>query len=91
MVLDLSRLPADALEWASYHGEGDGGRLRFACGCKKLRAGECSVYEERPQVCRDFAIGSLGCLEAIKHHVPHKAETLVAMMHRDGVFNGDTV
>lgn len=88
LTLDLSRFPADAIRWAAFHGELEEDRVRFRCKCQMLKNGLCSIYDNRPTICKDFAVGSRGCIEAIKKHEPHKMKTLLRLMEREGVFGG---
>jgi Fe-S-cluster containining protein len=36
--------------------------------CEKLKDGKCSIYEKRPQVCREYLPGSVACKLAIELH-----------------------
>jgi Fe-S-cluster containining protein len=50
----------DGLTWE----DGDGRRymrIRADGSCIALAGGLCSIYQERPQVCRDFEAGSWQC------------------------------
>jgi len=34
--------------------------------CEYFKDGKCTIYETRPQTCRDFEVGSPKCLMAMK-------------------------
>lgn len=77
-VSDLSGVPNDdALTWVLLHGDTGSasperpdhwdGYVEFECSCKALdQFGSCSIYQDRPQVCRDFERGGVDCLEMVK-------------------------
>ena len=59
-------LSAAALQWVELHGEIFKDGLRLACPCKNLINGARSDYENRPDVCNDYIVGSINCREAVK-------------------------
>lgn len=40
--------------------------LRLEVPCGALEDGLCSIYEDRPDVCREFAPGGRHCLETVR-------------------------
>jgi len=42
------------------------GGIEFECACTKLALGQCTIYETRPQVCRDLAPGGSDCLAFVQ-------------------------
>lgn len=73
----LPRGPADddASRWFALHGtpvirEGTP-FLRFELRCTMLSpGGTCSVYEQRPEVCRTFELGGPECRDAVARRRP---------------------
>jgi len=70
MSLPLSdiRTPnADTLRWLELHGQREGEYMTFDCRCTKLDSdGQCSIYSDRPALCRDFEPGCDSCLESVR-------------------------
>lgn len=61
----------DASRWLRLHGEGDGSTVILDVECKELNSkGQCGIYTSRPQLCRDFEVGSKECLDAIRRRRP---------------------
>ena len=53
--------------WLAERGEICGRFIRLECRCKRLtREGFCSIYETRPEICREYPVGSPACIEAIR-------------------------
>lgn len=79
-------LSPDFVKWAGFHGEQDGERVTFNCRCTHLTSrGRCGIYEERPEVCRKFEVGSPSCLAAIhKYRGATKAARVVKLIARMG-------
>ena len=49
----------DVKKWLEYHGiktefKNPLTYIRIPLKCSKLKDGKCSIYENRPQVCRDY-------------------------------------
>lgn len=66
-VSEFAHFDNDQLRWLSLHGAWRGGWFEFERACTKLTPeGRCSIYEDRPLVCRLFAPGSKWCLEAVR-------------------------
>ena len=62
----------EAKKWIELHGEPTTKGTRFLCQCSKLKDGKCSIYADRPRVCKEYAVGSRGCLEAVRRFNPDK-------------------
>lgn len=56
----------ESLSWYAMHGEVEGDRVFLECECKHLKLGKCSIYEDRPQMCKDYEVGSEACRNAVK-------------------------
>lgn len=57
----------DTLRWASLRGTVKNRRLRVEARCSALsECGACTIHATRPQPCRDYAVGSPGCLDAVR-------------------------
>lgn len=57
----------DTDRWVSLHGTRLDARVALDCRCSKLDTeGRCSIYDERPQLCRDFPVGSSACYDAVR-------------------------
>lgn len=71
----------DTFRWFAYHGESKGRIVFFDCKCKWLKDGKCSIYDDRPQLCKDYAVGSRPCIEAImnKHRDNTRKKIFKAM------------
>ena len=55
-------------EWLAARGEVCEKFVRLECRCKHLDPdGRCRIYRTRPQLCRDYPVGSPACIEAIRH------------------------
>ena len=69
-LTDLRPPGADARRWVMLHGQTiDDGVLRveFECACTVLSEnGSCSIYSDRPQVCRDMTVGGDECLHLVR-------------------------
>jgi len=79
MLIDFGKIPDDAKRWLSLHIECetmDNGTEahRIRKPCSKLQAGKCSIYEDRPQLCKDYAVGSEGCVKAVLMHRSRKEQ-----------------
>lgn len=65
------RVPGeDAFRWVLLHGRThtDGEiRVEFACRCTALsEKGLCTIYEDRPTVCREMIRGGAECLDYVR-------------------------
>jgi len=38
--------------------------------CNHLKGGKCTIYDDRPKLCRDFEVGSKKCFIAMKGKNP---------------------
>ena len=61
----------DVDRWVLLHAEVErnlgAAMMRFECRCNKLtEEGTCSIYEERPDLCRNYLPGSTACLDTVK-------------------------
>ena len=66
--IDLRVPTADVRHWVRLHAISvENGWIEFPAQCSALdTAGRCSIYEDRPQVCRDYKAGGVHCLEAVR-------------------------
>lgn len=83
MILGVRFDDPDAQRWLGYHGEIGENSVRLECKCDKFKHGRCTIYDSRPEVCRVYAVGSAGCIEAIKHCRSFKAERIFKLMEAE--------
>jgi Fe-S-cluster containining protein len=82
-TLNLSGLEdkfPDVYKWLGYHATKTNGvfeGLRFDCACSKLKNGKCSVYDDRPDVCKEFKVGSVQCLASIATYRHHQQKEIL--------------
>ena len=70
----------DVNRWLELHAsDKEGEALRFDTSCNMLCDGKCSIYKERPQMCKDYAVGSQSCREAIQRHGRYSLEEFSRM------------
>ena len=63
----------DVAEWLRQHGEPSVDGLRWELRCIKLEpGGRCSIYEDRPQLCRDYEPGGAPCLDVVRRRRTHE-------------------
>lgn len=55
----------DVWQWLSFHGKEEDGTVRLPIPCQHLKEGRCSIYETRPNCCREYKVGSDACLKAL--------------------------
>ena len=55
----------DMLKWLLCHGESWHDGVALDCRCKHLKDGLCQIYDTRPDICRNFKVGSNDCKNAI--------------------------
>ncbi len=80
-----SSFKPDVAHWLSLHGTDEGKAVIFPVACSKLEDGKCSIYEDRPQMCRDGQVGATFCLDSIKRYAKDReAEILKAIEVRHG-------
>lgn len=60
----------DKAKWLEFHGKKTEHGITLECKCSKLKLGKCSIWSERPQVCRDYQVGSPACIDAVKRRRP---------------------
>jgi Fe-S-cluster containining protein len=70
-MADIRPPSGDAMRWVALHGiqieSAHRVDIEFECACTKLTAeGRCSIYDDRPLVCRDFRPGCNDCLEYVR-------------------------
>lgn len=81
IVLDLDRvLSPDALKWARHHGEITAHGVRLEVKCLKKKDGRCSIYSNRPNVCKTFPVGNPMCLDSIARYCPEKLSTIKSIL-----------
>jgi Fe-S-cluster containining protein len=59
-----------------------GTEVLLNCRCSNLTGlGTCGIYEDRPQVCREFAVGSPDCRKAVTLLRPmYQAKKILALI-----------
>jgi HK97 family phage major capsid protein len=69
--------PAKASEWLAVRGKMESDYVRFDSLCPALKAGKCSIYDSRPENCREvYPVGGPHCIDAIKAVCPEKLEAI---------------
>ena len=56
----------DIYRWVTFHATTSEFQLLFDCRCTKLINGQCSTYEDRPNVCREYVAGGPHCLATVR-------------------------
>lgn len=56
----------DMLRWIQAHGTVEEGGLRLETRCNYLKDGCCSIYHQRPEICRIYQCGGRPCREAVR-------------------------
>ena len=58
---------ADTNRWVTLHGVAVGEKVALDCRCSALTGGgECSIYDDRPELCRTYLAGGKECLETVR-------------------------
>ena len=76
IILPVKFRDSDIQKWFALHGTQTDVGVYMECKCSALKRGKCSLYESRPNVCKDFPVGSPGCISAIKRRRPFKEEQI---------------
>lgn len=71
----------DVGAWLRLHGKDIGqGKIELATPCSKLCGGKCSVWENRPEVCRVYEVGGVDCRATVlRRRFPQALEIFCAM------------
>ena len=82
--MNVKGLTEDTFTWLGYHGRKIGeDAIEFDAVCDKLKDGKCSIYPNRPGVCKSghWYVGSPGCLYAAKRLLSQaKFERILKLM-----------
>ena len=70
----------DKWDWLCYHGEVTGNVVKIPTPCSKFRDGGCSIYPDRPKMCRDFRVGCSLCVQAVSTR-SNKDDIMAAIRH----------
>lgn len=62
----------ETTKWIELRGVVETNGVRIYSPCKNLICGVCSDYENRPEVCKVYEVGSESCRNAIKIRRPFK-------------------
>jgi len=73
---------ADARRWLEYHGELQGEMFVLDVPCRMLEDGECTVYDQRPEACRRFEVGSTACRNAIERYGGERTAEILASLEK---------
>lgn len=80
LTLHLRRVSSDDVwRWLGFHGEEIDGAIILPVPCGKLEDGNCTIYSQRPDCCRNMRVGGPECLRVIKHRRP---ETCLEIMEQ---------
>ena len=81
IVLPLNAPNGDIGRWLDFHGTRTSQGLELECRCSKLKDGKSSIYEDRPQVCKVFRVGSAECRYAVhRKRSEQEAEEILKLM-----------
>jgi Fe-S-cluster containining protein len=72
----------DIIKFVKLHGEeiSENKATRFESPCRALCDGQCTMYDDRPRVCRSFFVGSEECIKCVdRYHSPEDAVKIKAM------------
>ena len=65
VTIKVQAMTDDQVRWADMRGKVTGGCWRIKSPCENLGPrGACTIYYDRPEVCRQFAEGGAECLAA---------------------------
>ena len=65
--LEVRFADLDHRRWFGLHALELEPRMLFECCCTELAVnGSCSIYDSRPQMCRDYPAGGSDCLKTVK-------------------------
>lgn len=71
----------DVHRWLSFHGDQTSEKwIEFPCRCRKLVNGKCSIYEDRPKICKDLEVGSNECLFIVKRYGSLKIKKMLGLI-----------
>ncbi len=71
---------ANIIEWISLRGRVEGKMIRVEVPCRELTGdGACGIHATKPQICRDFAVGSPACISAIRARRGNDAARLIKL------------
>lgn len=75
----------DERRWFAFHGDEEQDGIWLDTPCEKLDdEGRCSIYEDRPQVCRDFEVGGVRCrLAIIRQRGPDQLVPILSGLHEE--------
>lgn len=74
----------DTLRWIQAHGTVEEGGLRLETRCKHLIGGGCSIYSQRPQICRTYEFGGRYCREAVRDRRNNDSNILELLNDQEG-------
>lgn len=68
VTIKVGAMSEDQARWAAMRGEVKGEHWVLPVRCVALNnfTGKCTIYEDRPDVCREFEMGGTLCKAAIK-------------------------
>ena len=81
-------LNEDERHWLELHNVNPSFKVKVNAPCLKLQHGKCSIYSDRPKVCRDFEAGSPKCLEAVRMKCPERMDEIVRLNNKFQTQNG---
>ena len=79
LLFPLSGMNAEHAEFMKIRGRPIGiGIVEIEARCKSLNAkGQCGVYKERPDLCRQFEVGGTLCLDTVRRRRPASADAIL--------------
>lgn len=72
--------PEGTCRWLEFHGKPTSIGVEFGNPCKHLCNGKCSIYNDRPDVCQVFEVGSKACEHCVRTRRPEQAEEILRRM-----------
>lgn len=80
-----ANMEPDVARWLSYRGDIRNLHLRVNVTCDKLDNGQCSIWDTRPQPCRDYPVGGHYCRAAIHaRRPPDQADQIIQLLNASG-------
>jgi Fe-S-cluster containining protein len=84
LPIDVTTVGREVAVMLTLRGSQEAHGFRLDAPCRHLsRKGQCRIHEDRPTVCREYAVGGEGCRAAIAANRPMIADRIYAILDRD--------
>lgn len=80
IMVDQNQLSPDTAKWFSYHGNVWKNWVELQTPCQMLVDGKCSIYETRPEMCKEAVVGGLACILSIRRRRPQIEKELMELV-----------